>query len=48
MKIRKADQKLKMKPPEKTPLQELEDRLDSIEKKIDKLFKVLDLRLTKR
>lgn len=41
MKIRKADEKIELKLPQKTPIQALEEKLDKVEKKMDRLLKAL-------
>lgn len=47
MKIRKPNEQLQMSQPKKTAEQILGEKLDRVEKKLDKLFKVLDLKFTK-
>ena len=48
MRLRKANEKLELKLPKKTPTQVLEERLRAIEKKLDKLLKESDPSLTKK
>lgn len=48
MKIRKPDEKIEIKKPQKSNAEKMQESIDSINKKIDKLFKVLDYRFTSK